>query len=259
MQSGKRMGFAFRLVAVLFVALGLTAGIVYAVKSFHVGYNVAYSTSGRGGAGLLQAIAQANKDEKTWIRFDRIPFPSLEEAAKALETGKADIALVRPDVALPAKAATIGILRREAVFLITPPKSPIEVLQGAEGQERRTAVEAACRRDAARRSAGSLFRAARLGPAYENAGRRRAGCGPAEEGRCGVHGRVPGEARSPPRSFRPSPRRRKRRPTSSASATPRASPSVCPISARSRSLRASFPARRPGRRKRSRRSPSPII
>jgi TRAP-type uncharacterized transport system substrate-binding protein len=134
MQSGARMSFVFRLVAVVFVGLGLTAGLVYAFKSFHIDYRIAYSTGGRGGAGLLQAIAQANKDEKTWLRFERVPLPTLEEAASALETGKADVALIRPDAAQPAKAATIAVLRREAVFLITPPKSSIDSFKGLKGK-----------------------------------------------------------------------------------------------------------------------------
>jgi len=64
------------------------------------------------------------------IRFETVPVANLEESSKALDDGKADIALVRSDVRPPLNGQTLIILRRDAFAIILPPKSPVKSMAG---------------------------------------------------------------------------------------------------------------------------------
>lgn len=64
------------------------------------------------------------------IRFETVPVANLEESSKALDDGKADIALVRSDVQPPLNGQTLVILRRDAVAIVLPPKSPVKNMAG---------------------------------------------------------------------------------------------------------------------------------
>ena len=134
MWSNEKFRMILKLAALALVEFGVVLGGAYLFKSFHVTYRVAYSTADHGGGKLLQAIGQATADEKTWVAFQRAPVGSLAEAAAALENGQADIARVRPDVAAPEKASLIAILRRDAVFLVAPAKSPVESIKDLKGR-----------------------------------------------------------------------------------------------------------------------------
>ena len=134
MRSGKQLRIILKFVVIALVMLGLFAAVIFLFKSFQITYRAAYSTSDHMASKLLQSLGQAANEEKTWVAFKRVPVNSLEDAARALETGRAEIAVVRPDVALPAKSANIATLRREAVYLIVPAKSPIESLSDLKGR-----------------------------------------------------------------------------------------------------------------------------
>lgn len=134
MRSSRKLRLISKLIAMSLVALALVAGAVYLFKSFHLTYRVAYPIGDHAASKLLQSVAQVAIEEKTWVAFRRVPVDSLRDAAEALETGRAETALVRPDVALPSKSSTIAVVRREAVFLIVPAKSTIESLKDLKGR-----------------------------------------------------------------------------------------------------------------------------
>ena len=64
--------------------------------------------------------------EHPHIKLELVSVANLEGASNALETGKVDLALVRSDVAPPSNGQTIAIVRRDAVAIVLPPKSPIK-------------------------------------------------------------------------------------------------------------------------------------
>jgi TRAP transporter TAXI family solute receptor len=72
--------------------------------------------------------------EGGWVKLRRLPVADMAEAAQALSDGKADAAVLRTDIALPAKAKTIAILRRDRIFLIVPAHSPIDSFQDLKGR-----------------------------------------------------------------------------------------------------------------------------
>lgn len=75
---------------------------------------------------ILHALERDITAENRWIRFKNVPVSSLDEAAKALETGKADLTVLRSDLSIPPEAEAIAILRVQDVFLIAPETSSID-------------------------------------------------------------------------------------------------------------------------------------
>ena len=69
---------------------------------------------------LIRAYAEALVSENRDIRLRVVPYDGVKESAEALRQKKADLAVVRPDVALPPNGATVAILREEAVILVVP-------------------------------------------------------------------------------------------------------------------------------------------
>jgi TRAP-type uncharacterized transport system substrate-binding protein len=73
--------------------------------------------------GAVMADAKASYPR---VRFEAVTVPDLVGSARALEEGRADIAIVRSDYSPPANGATLVILRRDAAVIALPPKSPID-------------------------------------------------------------------------------------------------------------------------------------
>jgi TRAP-type uncharacterized transport system substrate-binding protein len=63
-----------------------------------------------------QALAESHKDVRLRVRTVR----NLQESAQALQQHAVDLAVIRPDVDLPANARTIAILREDAVIFLAP-------------------------------------------------------------------------------------------------------------------------------------------
>ncbi|MCJ2019851.1 ABC transporter substrate-binding protein [Methylobacterium sp. E-065] len=69
---------------------------------------------------LLRAYADELSRRKKGIRLKVVAFDGVRESAEALATGKADLAVVRPDVALPGNGLTLAVLRALAAFVASP-------------------------------------------------------------------------------------------------------------------------------------------
>jgi TRAP transporter TAXI family solute receptor len=76
-------------------------------------------------ARLASAAAQWLLRERASLRLRVVPAAGEEDAAAALSEGKADLAVVRTDIAMPAKAQTMAIMHRDAGLLIAPERSGI--------------------------------------------------------------------------------------------------------------------------------------
>jgi TRAP transporter TAXI family solute receptor len=83
---------------------------------------------------LIQAYADALAASKQNIRFKILSFDEVTDSAKALQDGRADLAVVRPDVSLPANGLTLAILRDQAMLVVAPAASGIKTLPALSGK-----------------------------------------------------------------------------------------------------------------------------
>ncbi|WP_455955746.1 TAXI family TRAP transporter solute-binding subunit [Methylorubrum aminovorans] len=81
---------------------------------------IAVAPNGGTEPALLRAYADELARRGVGIRLKVIPFDGVRESAEALKAGKADLAVVRPDVAMPGNGLTLVVLRELAVFVAAP-------------------------------------------------------------------------------------------------------------------------------------------
>ncbi|TCR70479.1 TAXI family TRAP transporter solute-binding subunit [Bosea sp. BK604] len=78
-------------------------------------------------------ITEVAKDHPR-VRLQPVQVDSLAASSKAIESGDAELALVRSDVSPPSNGQTIAILRRDVVAFVLPPKSPIDSIGKLSGK-----------------------------------------------------------------------------------------------------------------------------
>ena len=106
------------------VGFVLAAGAVFYLSS-PTTYVVAVAPRDGVESKLLQAYADTFRDQKKEIRFKIESYDDVAQSAQALQSRKADFAVVRPDVLLPANGLTIAILREEASIILAPSAAKI--------------------------------------------------------------------------------------------------------------------------------------
>lgn len=116
---------------VLFGFAGVFAAIfvgLFSVWLFSAKYRLTVASGPNDGYGqrLVGALNEAFKHEEPRIRFAPLSTADSIASAKALEQGKADLAILRSDVPPPRNGLVIVILRRDAVGLIVPGESSIK-------------------------------------------------------------------------------------------------------------------------------------
>lgn len=74
---------------------------------------------------LIKAYSDALSARGREIRLKILPFDDVRESASALQDGRADLAVVRPDVLLPENGLTLAILRDQAMMIASPDASGI--------------------------------------------------------------------------------------------------------------------------------------
>lgn len=74
---------------------------------------------------LFRAFADTLVANHKRIRLDVRLFDDVRKSAVALENGEADLAIVRPDVAMPRNALTLAILRNQAMVIASPAESAL--------------------------------------------------------------------------------------------------------------------------------------
>ncbi len=74
---------------------------------------------------LIKAYADALDQDRANIRLKILSFEDVRESAAALQDGRADLAVVRPDVLLPKNGLTLAILRDQAMLIVSPDGSGI--------------------------------------------------------------------------------------------------------------------------------------
>ncbi len=76
--------------------------------------------------GLIKAYADALDASGEGIRLKILSFDDVRESAAALQDGRADLAVVRPDVLLPTNGLTLAILRDQAMIVASPEQAGIK-------------------------------------------------------------------------------------------------------------------------------------
>ena len=83
---------------------------------------------------LLAAAAQYLNRERAATRFRLVLTEGLNGSAEAIDDDKADLAVVRTDVAMPLKGQTVAILHRDAAVLVAPERSGIAKVADLRGR-----------------------------------------------------------------------------------------------------------------------------
>jgi TRAP-type uncharacterized transport system substrate-binding protein len=113
------------------VIIGAAAGFYNFAR---ITYRVAVGPEGSEGQRLFAAFNPVFNAESTFIRLIAVPTGDAQATADALAAGNVDLAIIRPDLAVPANGRTIVILRREPVLLIVPAGGKIEKVADLNGK-----------------------------------------------------------------------------------------------------------------------------
>jgi TRAP transporter TAXI family solute receptor len=84
---------------------------------------------------LISAFAGALRDTQKNIGLRTEVFEDLKQTAEALQSGRTQLAIVRPDVELPSNGLTLAILREEALIFATPTSRKITDIADLSGQK----------------------------------------------------------------------------------------------------------------------------
>ncbi len=95
---------------------------------------IAVAPSGGTEPALLRAYAEELARRKLAVRLKVVAFGGVRESAEALRDGKADLAVVRPDVALPGNGLTLAVLRELAAVVVAPNASGIKAIPDLAGK-----------------------------------------------------------------------------------------------------------------------------
>lgn len=83
---------------------------------------------------ILAAAGLSFAKERESVRLKLAPVDTLADASRALEEGRADLAVVRTDIAMPPNGQTILIMRRSAALIIAPAQSALHAVDELRGR-----------------------------------------------------------------------------------------------------------------------------
>jgi TRAP transporter TAXI family solute receptor len=120
----------------LAISLAVIAGglAVYQWSAAPTTLKVAVGPMGSENTRLVVALQQYMARERSTVRLRLVLTEGVDASAKAVEDDKADLAIVRTDVAMPVKAQTVAIMHRDAALLMTTPDSGISKVSGLWGR-----------------------------------------------------------------------------------------------------------------------------
>ena len=118
--------------AILLVLTAAVAALGYWYFVLPTRFTVAVGPPGSVEARVVRAFAQALQDRGRDVRLRVVDFDDVRQSGEALQDRVVQLALVRPDVFLPANGLTLAILREEAVIVLAPKASKIEDMADLE-------------------------------------------------------------------------------------------------------------------------------
>jgi len=121
------------LIAGVLLAAGTILAALY-VWSPHATLRITTGPLGGAADRFVSALIQVATARHPRIRFETVSVGSLEASSKALEQGAVDLALVRSDASPPGNGATIAILRRDILAVVSPGDAPIKYLGQLSGK-----------------------------------------------------------------------------------------------------------------------------
>lgn len=124
-------------VLLIFLCIGAVAALVAAGRWAFVNLKYPIVVAAPANYAFAEFAAKTTRvlgDERPHARLDRINVPTLEDAATVMESGKADLAVIRTDLKLPSNAGTVAIVGRDPAFLIAPHKSGISTFRDLKGK-----------------------------------------------------------------------------------------------------------------------------
>jgi TRAP transporter TAXI family solute receptor len=122
-RSAKRQVMFITLAGVLAI-VGTIAGIYYFAMRPEI-LRIAVGPANSDDVKVVQALTQAFTQTRSHIRLRPIQTDGAAASAKALEEGKADLAIIRGDLDVPKNAQAVATLRKNVAVLWVPP--PIKV------------------------------------------------------------------------------------------------------------------------------------
>lgn len=124
----------FTALAGLLAIFGIAASAFYVLnqpRTLRLAVGPLGSEDARMAAGFVQGLSR----EKSSIRLRLILTEGSEESARRVDSGQAELAIIRPDIALPENADTALITRRSFPFLITSKESGIGRIADLRGRK----------------------------------------------------------------------------------------------------------------------------
>ena len=119
----KRKGFSFFILfAGIFIFAAAAGTLYYALRPETL--RIAVGPSGSDDLKLIQALAQTFVHQQNRVRLSVIPTDSATQSLAQLGDGKADLAVARGDLDMPADAQSVAILRKNMVVLWAPSGLP---------------------------------------------------------------------------------------------------------------------------------------
>jgi TRAP-type uncharacterized transport system substrate-binding protein len=84
---------------------------------------------------IMAAAARDFTENRDGIRLKLVAVESLAESSRALLEGRADLAVVRSDLAMPPNGQTVLIMRRDAALLFAPAESSLRAINDLRGHK----------------------------------------------------------------------------------------------------------------------------
>ena len=122
-SRGKRKSYSLLILAAGIFLFGATAATLYLVLR-PVTLRIAVGPAGSDDQKLIQALAQTFARDRSPVRLSPITTEGTTEAIALFATSKADLAVARGDLNLPANAESVAILRKNVVVLWAPSGLP---------------------------------------------------------------------------------------------------------------------------------------
>src|ERR1700710_2577033 len=119
----QRRGYALLILAAGMLAFGVAAGTLYYVLR-PVTLRIAVGPPGSEDQKLVQLMAQTFARDGSAVRLSPITTDGAAESIALFTAGKAELAVARGDLNLPANAESVAILRKNVVVLWSTPPMP---------------------------------------------------------------------------------------------------------------------------------------